>query len=279
MAHFYSDSNPFFVPYPIKGVVFDNDNALYLEPQNAHEYHVKAAVEAVQEQLPELPDWKIRLMLLASKEKYGGSLDIFEKEHGADMAMLRKDQYARLIDNTIGSGFFNPDNTPSRGLTTLISSGVQLGIATHGSKEWTFHSLRENQLAHMFNEKTIITKGDVKHGKNVGTDMYDAILDAMDVPQTEYIPERGLGYVMVEDTMKNLKFAKERGMTTILINPDKYDDDEIANYVDVVVKTNQEAVQVVIDSNFHFFGPNGMHFAQTTEDEYSASDVSGVDLD
>jgi len=252
VAHFYSDSNPYDAPFIIKGVVFDNDNALYLEPQNAYEYHVSAAVEAVQEQLPELPDWKVRLMLLASKAKYGGSLDIFEKEHGADMPQLRKDQYARLIDNTNGTGFFNPDNTPGRGLTTLLSSGVQLGIATHGSKEWTFHSLRENQLAHMFNDTSIVTKEDVKHGKNVGPEMYDAILDAMGVPEADYGQERGIGYVMVEDTMVNLKFAKERGMTTILIDADRYDPDEIADYVDIVVKTNSDAVQAVIASNANF---------------------------
>ena len=249
MTHFYTPDSPYLCPHMIEGVVFDNDNTLYLEPQNAHEYHQMAAVRAVQEQLPDMQDWEVRLLLAESKKKYGGSLDVFEKEHGADMDKLRADQYAHLIESTTDNGFFNPDKTPKRGMTQLVALGIKLAIATHGNKEWTFHSLQENQLAHMFNDRGIVTKGDVSAGKNIGPEMYDAVLDALGVPETADPSQRGFGYAMIEDTMQNLKFAKDRGMTTVLIRPDFNSDDDIADYVDVVVKDNKEAVQAILESN------------------------------
>lgn len=250
MVHHYEKQNPYVHPDYIRGVVLDNDNTLYAEPANAKEYHVRAATRAVQEQLPDFSDDQVLALLEKSKMKYGGSLDIFTKEFGADMAQLRTDQYHFLIEDTTDNGFFDPDKTPKGALSKLRIAGVNMTVATHGNEEWTKHSLDQVGIRHLFNDRSHVYKDSVNNiGKNVGPDMYDAALDSLAAPETDDPSQRGVGYAMVEDTMENLYFAKERGMMTVLINTGKYDPDFIEDYVDVVVSDQSEAIDAIWDSN------------------------------
>lgn len=230
-------------------MVFDNDNALYEEPDNAKEYHTKAAIKAVQKQLPHLTDDDVIQLMQKSKREYNGSLEIFSTEHNIDLRALRTDHYENLIRSTEDNDFFDPTRVPKEELLTLIETDVTLAIATHGNKEWTSHSLKKNELSLMFNQVSIITKGMVNIGKSTGPQMYDAVLDSTCAPETEDPAERGFGYAMIEDTPENLKFAKDRGMTTILINPNLTESDEIPDYIDVVVRNNHDAARCIIDSN------------------------------
>lgn len=249
MAHVYALDNPYEHPDLIRGVVFDNDGTLYKNPENAHEYHKLAAIDSVQQQCPDLADWQIRNLMVESNKKYGAALDIFVQEHGADRQQLRADHFDSLIRISLENDFFRNSETPHQSLAQLAFTGVQLTIATHGNKDWTVHSLSQNQLAHMFNDQTIITKDKIGKGKNLGPEMYEAALDAMSAVKTDEFNLRGRGYATVEDTMANLMYAKDLGMMTVLINEGRYEPEDIADYVDVVVFDNDQAVRVIQESN------------------------------
>ncbi|PCI55350.1 MAG: hypothetical protein COB36_06920 [Alphaproteobacteria bacterium] len=255
MVHYYSSENPYMHSAIIQGVVFDLDNTLYAEPENAHEYHLQAAIEAVLLQCSDLDEPRVRDLLIESKDKYGGSLDIFTKEYGADMERLRRDQYARLIKNTTNSTFFDPNSGLRAGVSKLRIAGINIAIATHGNEAWKDHALAESVLGHLFNDRSVhVCKDDMPDfaGKEAGTQMHERALDMLGVPKNKALSERGIGYVLIEDTLQNLKFAKEMGEMTILINADnRYSPEDIekAGYVDVIVDTHNDATGVIIDSN------------------------------
>ncbi|MGN7437439.1 MAG: HAD family hydrolase [Alcanivorax sp.] len=251
MAHFYSAQNSYTFPYVIEGVAFDNDNSLYQEPDNARAVRRQGAVEAIQNQFPDMGDAEARKIMDYSKQKYGGSLEAFVTEHGADISMLRDDHYDYLIAHTSAqNGFFDMARTPQRQLEMLDQSGVKLAIATHGNRPWVHHTLIQNQLNEYFSDETVVTKDDAGGaGKNVSTAIYDLALDVLGAPETEYEAERGIGYAMVEDEMENLRLAKARGMATILINNGRYQPEEIADYVDVIVNDNKDATRLILESN------------------------------
>ena len=251
MVHFYSVDNPYRFPYRIEGVAFDNDNSLYQEPDNARAVRRQGAVEAIQNQFSDMDDQEARQIMDYSKQKYGGSLEAFVTEHGADLSLLRADHYDYLIAHTSAQdGFFDTDRTPQRNLDMLDQSGVKLAIATHGNRPWVHHTLTHNQLGDYFSDETIVTKDDANGtGKNVNPTIYDMALDVLGAPETEYEAERGIGYAMIEDEMENLRLAKARGMATILINNGRYKVEEIADYVDVVVNDNKDATRLIIESN------------------------------
>lgn len=251
MVHFYSAENPYSFPYMIEGIAFDNDNTLYQEPDNARAVRRQGAVEAIQNQFPDMADQEARQIMDYSKQKYGGSLEAFVTEHGADLSVLRADHYDYLIAHTSAQdGFFDADRTPQRNLELLDQSGVKLAIATHGNRPWVHHTLIHNQLDDYFSDETIVTKDDANGvGKNVSPAIYDMTLDVLGATETEYEAERGIGYAMVEDKMDNLRLAKARGMATILINNGHYEPDEIADYVDVVVQDNKDATRLILESN------------------------------
>lgn len=253
MAHYFTTDNPYRHSHYIEGVIADNDNTLYKEPDNAKEFHCQAAVEAVGRQCPDIEPDEVRDLLNKSKEQYGGSLDLFEQEYGANMEQLRSDQYEILIGKTTDTGFFDPEDSPKAALAALRIAGVNIGIATHGNPAWTNHSLEQSGLSMFFNSRSLqIFKDDMENhaGKNISPAMYDAAMDAMHVPQTENPAERGQSLAMIEDTMDNLKYAKARGMMTVLIDTGRYEPDDIEEYVDVVVKDRHDAIHTVIYNNY-----------------------------
>ncbi len=249
MAHFYTQDDLYIASVFIKGVAFDNDNTLYKEPEGAKEAHEQAALYAVQQQLSDITKPELIKIMEESRKKYGGSLEILEKEQGVNLRSLRRDHYKQLIEITNENGFFNGCSVPKEELKRLQVSQIPSVILTHGNLEWTLYTLGKNGLTDNFNARSIVTKDDVCEGKVSGPAMYIAGLNKLGAPITDDKEERGLGYVMVEDSVKNLKHAKALGMTTVLIAPDLAPEDDVPEYVDVVVKDNHDAIKAVIESN------------------------------
>jgi len=255
MTHFYSAYNEYQHQHEIKGVVFDLDGTLYTPSDALNECQVESAIVAAQNQLPQFEKDEIRNMVMVSREQYRGSLNIFVVEHGAKMPNLRRDQFAGMIKNT-SNGFFGVDAILKNRLDELHQN-VGMVIGTHGSHAWTEHVLSELDISEFFPTAQHITKGDVDNiGKNVGPQMCDACLDVLGAPETEGPSRRGEGYAVVEDTMENLKSFKERGMMTIFIRRESSHllDDDIADYVDVVVKEGDLAIEAILDSNMQHSG-------------------------
>lgn len=250
MVHFYSKHSTYKHADQIQGVVFDLDGTLYPNTHAVKDLQVDTAVIAVQNQLPGLREEEIRRLIEISRSNYGGSLNIFAVEYGADIVKLRRDQFANMITRT-EDGFFDAKAAPHEQLTRLRYENVRTAIATHGSHDWTEHTLDKLDIDQHFPTARHITKGDVNNiGKNIGAEMYHAALNAMGVPKDLPSAERGRGYAMIEDTMSNLRNAKALGMMTVLIDPDgALDDDSIADYVDVVVESVAEGIEVVMSSN------------------------------
>jgi len=250
MAHFYSEDSPYKHGDQIEGVIFDLDGTLYPNTPAVRDLQMETAVIAVQNQLPGWREDDIREMIELSRAEYGGSLNIFALDYGADIDKLRRDQFANMITKT-EDGFFDAKGAPHEQLTRLQYDNVSMAIATHGSHDWTAHTLDKLDIDQHFSTARHITKGDVDNiGKNVGADMYHATLNAMGVSKDLPAEERGVGFAMIEDSMKNLKRAKELGMMTVLIDPDgEHDEESVEDYVDVVVDSVAQGIDCIIESN------------------------------
>lgn len=250
MAHFYTEASPYQHPDEIEGVIFDLDGTLYPNTPAVKDLQIETAVIAVQNQMPGWKDDDIRDLIDLSRSEYGGSLNIFAIDYGADINKLRRDQFANMITQT-ENGFFDAKGAPHAQLTRLRYENVSTAIATHGSHDWTSHTLDKLDIDQHFPTARHITKGDVDNiGKNVGAEMYHAALDTLGVADNIKPEERGIGYAMIEDSVKNLKRAKALGMMTILIDPDgEHDEESVADYVDVVVDSVAQGIDCVIESN------------------------------
>ena len=249
MAHIYTPKSPYIGPTIIKGVVFDNDNTLYKEPENAKALHEEAAFYAVQSFLPNIDKAQFLELMEQSRKNYGGSLEIFAKTHNISPAQLRQAHYAWLIQKTDKTGFFKPEEAPLEELEQLKKMAISFVIATHGTPEWTEHTLVENRIKQHFNDSSIITKDDIPVGKNRGPEMYHAALNMLGAPMTHRLENCGAGYAVVEDTVSNLKHAKALGMITFFISSDHNIAPNLPDYVDVITRNTHEAIKCIIQSN------------------------------
>lgn len=235
----------------IEGVFFDNDDVLYRAPEDNQAYHKLAAVRAVQEQFPDMGSRQLERLLDKAKQKGKGSLDIFVERFKADAQKLRGDHYKHLIKLTKEfPRFFGHDESAYKEIAQLRIAGINTHIITHGNPEWTEYttSIHERTLSDFFQNQSYTTKDETpNHSGKEKRDIYDCALDKMGVEANKAV--RGQGFAMIEDTMKNLKAAKELGMLTIFINRCGLPQDEVADYVDCVVDTSAEAVQAIIHSN------------------------------
>lgn len=236
---------------PIHGVFFDNDDVLYKAPDNQDDFHKLAAVRAVQDQCPDMGTRQLARLLEKGKEKGKGSLDIFVERFDADADLLRADHYKHLIKLTEEfPSFFGEEESLYAEIAKLKIAGVSTHIITHGNPEWTeFTTDRgERKISDFFKNRNYTTKDEMPNHRGKGTkEIYDRALDKMCVDSDQEL--RGLGFAMVEDTMKNLKAAKEHGMMTIFINRKGLPADQIADYVDLTVNSSKEAVSAIFMNN------------------------------
>lgn len=256
MTHFYTASRPYRHHVPIKGVVLDNDNTLYAEPENAGAIHEKAAMEAVRAHGIAKKDSELRDMFSQSRKRYGISFEIFTQDHGVDPASLRSRYYDTLIQETNTGEFFDPAKTPYAGLSILRLQGINLYIATHGNERWTDYTLKKNRIDHLFNDNAVrVCRNGAERqlAKNRGPQMYEAVLDIAGVRQSIGM-KRGTGFAMIEDTPENLKYAKYLGMMTVLVNARGLSSREMQSYpyVDVVIEDRHDLANLILDNNrFH----------------------------
>lgn len=250
-------------PVPVKAAVFDNDNTLYAEPPDAKDKHQMAAIQAVYALLQELSDEDIEELIKESREKYGGSLEIFIQEYCLRHEEIRERHYDALVEITaLDSEFFKPNVALPEALQALKDCGVERYIATHGNRIWTLYSLALMDLSSYFDEKNMVFKDDGCEGKNVSSQMYERVLDLAGVSRDVELTWRGAGYAMVEDTVENLENAKKTGMMTILI--DREGDMQEGGkpwYVDKIVPDETAAVQVILQHNARFAQENRLFWA------------------
>lgn len=275
MAHVYTREKTYTHHSAITGVIFDNDNTLFVEPANAQEYHTKAGIEALRTQLPLLSEIEMRQLMEISK-KTGGSFDIFEREFSIDMQQLRRDHYRQLIRLTSDGKFFDPTKTPVTGLTKLKNAGIELYVATHGNDQWTEHTALQTGVSQFFKHGIRVCKDHVPGhlGKNESVAMYQHLLDRLNIPRTGDPQMRGANYAMVEDTLENLNFAKQLGMLTILIDTGKYDKEKLPNYVDVIINNRDDSAAVVLESNENYdYDIIPRHYSENDQSGYPAFEL------
>jgi len=257
MTHFYSQNNPYKHDHMVEGVVFDLDYTLYPPSQSLAECKIESAVVVAKSLSLGVSDDRLRDMVYESREKYRGSLTIFAEEHGADIKQLWIKHFDEMIKQTRENGFFNAAGELQTGLSKLRLNNVRGAIGTHSHHNWADHVLNELDMSDMFPTAYRVTKRQVGNiGKNQGPAMCDACLDALGALKTEDPASRGARYAVVEDTMENLKSFKERGLMTIFIRRESSHllDDDIADYVDVVVEESDMAIEAILDSNMQHSG-------------------------
>ncbi len=256
MVHIYSENTPYQHSTAISCVFLDNDDVLYKAPKDQQDYHDAAATQAVRDQLPDLSEYEVKRLMDMSKEQ-GGSLDVFTHMFNADARQLRGDHYKHLIENTKDSDFFEHEEGIYGNIGKLRIAGVDVHIITHGSPQWTEHTNAQGErpLAPFFTNqgRSYTCKDDMPdHSGKTKPYIYRHARHKMEdrrLIAAEATPQ-GQSYAMVDDTMANLKKAKQDGMMTILVSRDgKYSDNEIADYVDLVVPDTTSALYSVIQNN------------------------------
>jgi FMN phosphatase YigB (HAD superfamily) len=267
MAHIYTPDNPYIFEHQIKRALFDNDGTLYTEPEDAKIFHVNMAIKAVQGFIPSLSDSDVRALIDLSRKMHGGSLEIFPVESNhISFPGIRRAHYSELIKGAERTDYLINANPDPEGLELLKSSGVQMGVVTHGTPEWAVYTYCKMLYTDIFNLANTTTKDEVPQNKNDGYEMFRAGLLKMGVPTTKLIKDLGKGSVAVEDTIKNLKGAKELGMETILVAPelvwDRKEDvpryltevwgKNVPDYVDVVVRDISHVAHCILQSNAQY---------------------------
>lgn len=220
MTHIYTSDNPYIFFNPIRFALFDNDGTLYTEPKGSKELQLDMAVKAVQGFIPSLSDEQVRELIALSRKLHGGSLEIFPEEMDYIFPnILRRAHYEEFIKGTRETDHFLNSNSDPEGLKLLESSGVQMGVVTHGTHEWALYSYSQTGYTDIFNSGNTTTKDEVFQNKNKGYEMFLAGLQKLGVPNPKLIQDFGKGSVAVEDSIENLKGAKYLGMETILVAP------------------------------------------------------------
>lgn len=265
MVHLYNENSSYRHDVYINTVFVDNDDVAYKAPKDQDAYHKLAAIRAVQMKFPDMSNKQLERLIDKGRAAGKGSLDFFVERLDMDGEELRANHYKQLIKLTKEfPQFFEDPESPYGDIAKLRIAGVNFHMITHGNLEWTQYTMSkgERPLSDFFSHQAqSVTCKDEMHdfsGKTK-TEIYERGLDKMNV--SRFSPKRGLGSAMVEDTMKNLKAAKELGMMTIFINRQNIDISKIADYVDVVVKNSNEALHVIMHSNMQHeidprFDPN-----------------------
>lgn len=249
MAHIYTPDNPLKLLHFIKGVAFDNDNTLYLEPEIIGDMHRQAGIEAIQSCLPKVSEESAANLMKESKGLYGGSLEFLTRDHRIGQKQVRDDHYRILTHLTKSIDFIDLGTVPQKELDLLKAAGIPYVMLTHGNLAWSLYTSGRCNISDHFNEQNIFTKDHVRANKVEKPYLYEAGLDYLGAPQTKNPQDRGIGYAMVEDYEKNLKWAKALGMTTFLVNTDLPPKKEIPHYVDVVAPSTADAIQCILMSN------------------------------
>lgn len=210
---------------------------------------------AARSQLPDISEETIEALIDKYKEEGKGALTAFVDIYDVDPQKIRDDHYTHLIELTRDHpNFFDDNECAYGGIAQLRIAGVKTHIITHGSPSWTQHTNSQNKrsLSDFFKDETRYTTKDEMpdhSGKN-RADIYERALDKTNLVTNPH--KRGEGFAMVEDTMSNLKAAKELGMMTIFINRKNIPIEDVAEYVDVIVDNTYDAIQSVSMSNaFH----------------------------
>lgn len=257
MVHLYEECSPYRHNVPIKTAFFDNDDVLYKAPSDQADYHKLAAIRAVQQTFHEMPTRQLERLLELGKSQGKGSLDIFVELFDLDSDKLRMEHYKELIKLTRAYPQFFKESEFSYGdLAKLRIAGVNTHIITHGNPEWTEYTMSkgQRQISDFFSQQaqSYTCKDEMpNHSGKTKIDIYELALDKMDVPKA--LNNRGLGSAMSDDTMENLRAAKELGMMTIFVKRDeKMPFSKVADYVDVVVTNCNQAIHSIMQSNaFH----------------------------
>lgn len=255
MVHLYRESNPYRHDFHIKNVFFDNDDVLYKAPDNQDDYHKLAAIRAVQQEFPDMGNRQLARLMELGREEGKGSLDIFVERFNIDANFLRENHYKQLIKLTKEfPQFFEDEESAYGDLGKLRIAGINAHIITHGNPEWTEYTMSkgERSIAAFFSQGaesyTCKDHMDDFSGKTKRA-IYELALDKIGIPPRR--KGRGEGCAMVDDTMKNLRAAKDFGMMTVLINRKDVDLSKVADYVDVVVSFCNDAIHTVMQSNAH----------------------------
>jgi len=245
--------------------VFDNDGTLYNYAAGHLKLQHDAAVESVQEFIPNLEEDRIIKLMGHSGGKYGGSLEIFymEDKYGLSAGQLRDTYYDKLIEKTKGTNFFENTDVPFEKFRQLIDSGVEMAVATHGNMKWALYTYEQTGLDEFFDAENTVTKDMVPYNKKTRPEMFAAALRKLGEPDIKPVWELGEQAVAVEDSKSGLKEAREcLNMETIwqYYRPSFDDKIMIPDFVNVQTNSLNETCDNVLWSNMQYgIYPPGQH--------------------
>lgn len=217
----------------IKNIIWDMDGVLYPYSTPCLDTIITAISETVPTMKPSIDQRQAHEIATLSRATHRNAFTIFIQEHGFDINDLAAASFRRINMHAM--------ITPDPSQTDIIRAfGANQVILTMADPDWALRVVTHLGLGDVFNESNIITcshKPDM--GKGTSTKPFLYALDQMGFDAVHT--------VMVEDTMHNLKHAKDAGLTTALVYAAET---EKPHYVDHFFETTPHFLQALKPSAF-----------------------------
>lgn len=200
-------------------VIFDNDGVLY--PFNEHlRKHLLGIYIAIVSDITKMTPEETVKMGFASYAQCGDFYESFVLGYGQSRLDVHQ-RHHDMIDHTL---------IPVDDELAQIFDNFHLprAILTHGNRDWTHRVLERRKLSKHFPASKIYPWEAVGFEKKSASEKpFVHVLDAEGCQAARS--------VMVEDTPKNLLYAKKIGMKTILVRGDRTFDPAEHPYIDLIV--------------------------------------------
>ena len=217
----------------IRGVVWDLDGTLYpFSDVTKKSFSLSVAQAAVAHGVSRSVE-DIAAEWLVRRDEFGMGQE-WQVEYGLDLRSFYLEIYRLAREDEIVN--------PTVGLRELmVGLEVPQGILTHGAREWVKRALRRLEIEDLFDNGVIVDLAmcDFTH-KHDATLPFELILEKMELA---HCPEH---VVMVEDSARNLRYAKEVSMMTVLLHRGKPVDCEAYPFIDVQYGSKMDFLRSVV---------------------------------
>lgn len=213
--------------HDIKAIIWDLDGTLYkFNPAFINSCNVSAAQAAVTLKMPFSYEQALEIARL-SEQRTGFSIQIFMAEHGAAFQDIHGHFHNGMDEFTI-----EPCHEMAAAIRTIDLPQV---ILTHATRGWTRRVLTHLGIADLFAEEAVIPLEDLSYATKGSSPLgFERALAILGFASAETL--------VVEDTDRNLKTARDLGCRTALVHNDGRHPEKPA-HVDYLFSTTLDLVK------------------------------------
>jgi len=190
----------------LRFLVFDLDETLY-PPRTGLFYEVGQRIHRYLEETMGLPSAEVAQVRRDYYERYGTTLRGLQLHHN-----VHSDAYLRYVHDVDVSRYLHPDPALDAALGTLHHEKV---IFTNATAEYAWRVLNVLGVARHF--RRILDIYALGFHCKPNPEAYRILLEAL--------PARGPECLLIEDNLRNLRGGKALGMHTLLVSPEREEED------------------------------------------------------